>query len=98
MAKQTDKATDVLCVDIFEAKPNKLFSEEQRQLIRFLRYNKPVACAECGKKTKKMWTMLCTFTAKQWGQFALTDSGKAHPPLTAVCEDHPLGIHGEINR
>jgi hypothetical protein len=29
----------LLCVQVLEAKPNQLFSEEQRESVRFLRYN-----------------------------------------------------------
>ena len=44
------KQNDILYVSIREAKPNTLFTEEQRQSIRFLIYSKPVACAECGRE------------------------------------------------
>ena len=43
---------DFLQVEICEAKPNKLFTEDQRQGIRFLRYSRSVPCAECGKRRR----------------------------------------------
>lgn len=89
-AKKGKKRLDILWVDIIEAKPNKLFTEAQRQTVRFLRYNRAIPCAECNKKRRVMWTMICTFTAKNMGLLALTDSGKEHPPLTPVCGAHPL--------
>jgi len=81
---------ELLWVDIREAKPNKLFPEELRESVRFLRYNQHIACAECGKKARIHWTMLCEFLAKSLGSFVLVDSGLVHPPLTPVCRDHPL--------
>ena len=81
---------NILYVEILEAKPNKLFNEAQRQAVRFLRYNKFIPCAECGKKRKVMWTMLCEFKANIMGIDALEESEKVHPPLTPVCQDHLL--------
>lgn len=85
-------AAEPLYVDIREARPNKLFTEEQRQGVRFLLYNKSVACAECGKKRRSHWTLLAEFRAKSLGFMVMTDSGKVHPPLTPVCSEHPLAI------
>lgn len=84
-----------LAVEILEAKPNKMFTEDMRQLIRFLHYTKAVACAECGKKKKRHWTMLCSFQATSMGAFVLTRSGKVHRPLTPVCGAHPLAPETE---
>lgn len=77
-------------VEILEAKPNKMFTENQRRAVRFLRYSRKVPCVECGKKIKVAWTMLCEFEAHTMGASAFNDSGKVHPPLTPVCGDHPL--------
>lgn len=85
------KKKQILCVSIHEAKPNKMFTEEQRQTIRFLIYNHRIPCAECGKKLKKMWTMLCQFKAHTMDSIAFKDSNKSHMPLTPVCDDHPIG-------
>jgi hypothetical protein len=82
----------ILAVQIYEAKPNKLFSEEQTAWIRFLRYNKPIKCAECGKKTKKLWTALSEFVAYSMVSLTMETSCKIHLPLTPVCDDHPLGL------
>jgi len=87
MAKK--KKQKLLCVTICEAKPNKLFTEEQRRSIRFLRYNEKIECAECGKKRKTMWTMLCQFKAVNFETDTLTE-GQSHLPLTPVCDEHPL--------
>lgn len=92
MAKKKSKKKDkeILCVQICCAKPNKLFSEEQTASLRFLRYNKPVACAECGKKKRTLWTLLCQFRAADFGIVTLVSGDKSHLPLTPVCQDHPL--------
>ena len=79
-----------LGVQIFEAKPNKLFSEEQTALVRFLRYSQPVACAECGKRSKHRWTVLYSFKALDLAAIVPTESDKTHPPLTPVCRSHLL--------
>ncbi len=88
---KTKKAKKILFVQILEAKPNELFSEEQRRAVRFLRYSKAVACAECGKKRKLMWTMLCQFRAVKMDSIVATESQISHSPLTPVCSDHPIG-------
>lgn len=89
--KKSTPTTAPLQVRIHEALPNPMFSEQQRQLIRFLRYNQHVPCAECGKKARTHWTMLCQFIPQTMGQFAMKP-GKSHAPLTPVCQDHPLAI------
>lgn len=81
----------ILWVQILEAKPNKMFTEDQRQGILFLRYSRWIPCMECGKKRKVMWTALYEFVAHNLGPFSLQQSGKIHPPLTPVCGDHPIG-------
>ena len=88
----------LLWVDIREAKPNTLFSEEQRQMVRFLVYNRKVKCAACGKKKKVMWTQLCSFTAGdlEASQFALKVYPQIFDPLTPVCDDHPLGLPHDL--
>jgi len=86
----TTAKPEILCVQILEAKPNQMFTEEQRAAVRFLRFNRSVACMECGKKKKVMWTMLCEFYAHSMGQFAVLKSTKTHQPLEAVCGDHLL--------
>jgi hypothetical protein len=84
------KREDVITVQILEAKPNKLFTEEQRAWVRFLRYSHAVRCAECGKRRRLHWTMLFSFEAKSMG-FVIPVPGKgAHLPLTPVCASHLL--------
>lgn len=82
----------LLWVDVREAKPNPLFTEDQRQMIRFLVYNRAVPCAACGKKKKGLWTMLCTFKAGDMNAtaFVMQDYPTSFAPLTPVCCDHPL--------
>lgn len=81
----------ILCVEILEAKPNKLFTEEQRQCVRFLRFNRRVQCAECGsKRCRVLWTMLCEFKALTMGTLIAIESKRIHPPLTPVCGEHPI--------
>ncbi len=78
-----------LVVQLLEAKPNKMFTEAHRALVRFLRYDgDKVACAECGKKKRTLWTMLCSFQAWDMGMLVPKKSGKVHPPLTPVCQGH----------
>jgi hypothetical protein len=79
-------------VQILEAKPNKMFSEQERASVRFLRYNQHVPCAACGKKLRIHWTMLCQFKAGDMGkaQFEMQFYPQGFPPLTPVCGDHPL--------
>lgn len=88
------KQDEILWLQILEAKPNKMFTEEQRQGYRFLRYSRFIECAECGKKRKVMWTMLCEFEAYTMESNGMSViNGKVHPPLTPVCGEHPLGPH-----
>lgn len=84
------KKKTILAVEIREAKPNKLFSEDQRAAVRFLLYNQKIACAECGRKVKIMWTMLCQFRCMNMDSHVAKDGEKSHPPLRPVCGEHPL--------
>lgn len=81
-----------ITVEVFEARPNKLFTEEMRQLIRFLRFSEAVLCAECGTKRKTHWTMTVPFKAHTWpkNSFALQESGTIHQPGNQVCRQHLL--------
>ena len=75
-----------------QAKPNHMFPPELTALIRFYvaaKGEKLDPCPGCGKKSRGRWTMLCPFTAKDMGQFAMTDLGE-FAPLTLVCSDHPV--------
>lgn len=93
LAHQKETTVDLshlLWVDVLEAQPSPMFTEDQTATVRFLLYNRKVACAECGKKRKNHWTCLYEFEVKPMGPFTLTGSGKIHPPLTAVCTDHLL--------
>jgi hypothetical protein len=79
-----------LCVQLLEARPNKMFTEEHRQLVRFLRYSESMKCAECGRKKRTLWTMLCSFQALDMAMIVPKRSGNIHPPLTPVCQTHLL--------
>jgi hypothetical protein len=90
-------------VELIRAKPNKMFSEEQRQTVMFLRYSAPVPCGECGKRSKYHWTMLLSFVAHsmQPGMFILGESGKVHLPFAPVCRGHllkPAALPGKERR
>ncbi len=80
----------LLQVQILEAKPNVLFTEEQRRAVRFLHFNRTVPCTECGKRRRSMWTMLYEFYAHSMGQVGIRKSPKKHKPLDEVCGDHLL--------
>lgn len=80
----------IVGVQILEAKPNKMFTEQHRQLVRFLRYSMAVPCAECGRRKRTHWTMLFSFQAMSMGFLVPKKSGKIHMPLTPVCTDHIL--------
>lgn len=90
--KAKPKDVELLCVRIGEAKPNPMFSEEQRAWIRFLTFNRCVVCQACGKKKRGMWTMLCEFRASDMGAnvFVLQNFPKIFAPLTPVCSIHPI--------
>ena len=81
-----------LVVGLYEAKPNKLFTEEQRAAVRFLRYNQAVPCAECGRRSKAHWTVLYSFEAQSLGMLVPKRSGKVHMPLAPVCRSHILAM------
>ena len=85
-------------VELLEAKPNPLFTEGQRALVRFLRFyenGKPVkvVCAHCGKKKLVLWTQLCSFKAldfpkHSFGPLKPAADAKLLQPLTGVCQTH----------
>ena len=86
---------NVLQVKLLDAKPNKMFTEWQTATTKFLRYNRAVPCAECGKRSKSHWTQLVSFQAMDMSgsSFVLRSaSGKVHAPLTPVCGTHPLAV------
>lgn len=81
----------------FEAKPNPLFTDEQTALVRFIKFQQPVACAHCNRKRKAHWTSLVPFRAidmdgpGQKNPFVLnTKEGPLLSPLTPVCHKHIL--------
>ena len=82
-------------VQQFEAKPNKMFTQDQHALVRFLRFTVAVPCAECGKRRKFHWTQLCSFQALSMGMLIPKRSGRVHLPLTPVCRDHLLASETE---
>jgi hypothetical protein len=81
---------ELLFVQIYEAKPNPMFSEEQRATVRFLSYNRAVPCSECGKKSRGHWTALYEFLAHTMAPLVPIKSGLVHPPLAPVCRNHLL--------
>ena len=89
MAKKTQATGPAFLVQVREAKPNKMFREQERALVRFLRYSHAVPCAECGRKSKTHWTMICEFQAQTMTQFAMVP-GKRLLPMAPVCRAHPM--------
>jgi hypothetical protein len=77
-------------VQLLTAKPNKMFPDWMTERVRFLRFSKAIACAECGRRSKHHWTMFCSFEAHSMAMLVPKKSGKEHPPLTAVCRSHLL--------
>jgi hypothetical protein len=79
-------------VQLFDAKPNKMFPDWLTQRTQFLRYSSSVQCAACGKKSRHHWTLLTAFqTAHMEDHIAgLTPRATIYPPLTPVCRDHML--------
>lgn len=86
------KAPEILCVQILEARPNPMFTEEQRSWVRFLCFNQATPCAACGKRKRTLWTMLCEFKAVDMDGSIMVakDYPQAFAPLTGVCNDHPI--------
>jgi len=74
--------------EIFEAAPNKLFSTEQTNLVRFLKFKESVPCCFCGKKKKNHWTMRCNFKVADLEPFALKYGEKTYCPGSPVCTKH----------
>lgn len=77
-------------VAIGRPKPNHMFPEWLTQRTLFMTFTDKVACAECGKKRKKHWTLVCSFQAKSMAMVVPSASGKVHLPFAAVCTDHLL--------
>ncbi len=76
-------------IKYYPAKDNPMFPPEFTLMVRFVRPEKAMKCAMCGKKTKKLWTMLVPFKPQNMQQFKM-DSGDELKALTVVCEKHPM--------
>jgi len=76
-------------IKYYEAKDNQLFPPEITMLIRFLRPEKAIKCAVCGKKRKLLWTMLVPFKGQIMLQFSMEPSDEL-AALTPICDDHPI--------
>jgi hypothetical protein len=92
MAETTPPPQDAVTVELFEAKPNRLFDPALTAVVRFVRLSAAVPCAECGRRSKHHWTMLVPFTVQVMPThaFVLTSSGVRYAPLTPVCRAHLL--------
>jgi hypothetical protein len=77
-------------VQILDAKPNKMFPDWMTERVKFLRFTEAVQCAECGKRSKHLWTFLAAFQGHTMASLVPIKSGKVHPPLTPVCRSHML--------
>lgn len=76
-------------IQYYEAEENQMFSPALTMLIRFVRPEKAIKCAICGKPRKKLWTMLVPFRGQEMHQFTMAQSDELEA-LTPICEDHPL--------
>lgn len=75
----------------FPAKLNDMFSPELTALVRFVRSDKPMACAHCGRKIRigdAAWTCLVPFRVMDWGTFALKPANDVTPALAPICGKH----------
>lgn len=79
-------------IEVFDAKPNPMFSPELTAVTKFLRYEKAVPCAFCGRKSRYHWTTLIKFKAGEMGPFAIRWSETAFEPMTPVCRGHLMTI------
>lgn len=76
--------------ELFEAKPNHMFTEAMRRLVTFLRFKKAVPCEHCGRKSRWHWTMRCPFRAVEFTAFATVPSDKVLMAGSPVCRKHLL--------
>lgn len=76
-------------VRFVEVMPNKMWSPQITALIRVALAEDPIACAQCGKLKRKLWTMLAPFHATTMLPFTL-ERGIERKSLELVCTDHPL--------
>ena len=92
MAKKPKEKKQQLALDmvICDPGPNKMFPDWMAKRVKFLIYSGPVACAECGKKKTRHWTMCCSFRVGGMATFVVSKGEKLHMPLTPVCVDHLL--------
>jgi hypothetical protein len=95
--------TNIYDVAVVAPKPNKLFSEWQTAITKYLVYSKPVKCAYCGRMGKRHWTQLKFFRIAEGFEkklpngkvvpatgFQVSDGKELFPPLTPVCQKHIL--------
>jgi hypothetical protein len=79
-----------------QMKPNKMWPEEIRFLIRgYVAAQKELLppCPVCGSKKRGRWTMLCPFVAYDIGgvnRFVVTPHEPELAPLTLICGEHGL--------
>lgn len=88
--KTTKHDDELLYVRLNEPKPNPMFTEWQRQSVRFLTYNKAVPCEECGRRSRHHWTLIVEFIANTMAHIVPFSSGLVHKPLAPVCRAHLL--------
>lgn len=87
-------------VEIFGAKPNKLYNEEEAARLRILRYSEPVPCAHCGKRRRKMLTSIISFAIADMAALNLVpiESPKIYLPLVPVCSRHLIESPIEVRK
>lgn len=80
--------------ELFEAKPNRMFTEAMRRLVVFLRFKKAVPCEHCGRRSRWHWTMRVPFRAASPAGFIMALGDKVLLPGSPLCRKHPM--HPEI--
>lgn len=81
-----------ITVQVFDAKPNKMFPDWLTERTKFLRFSEAVPCALCGKKRKTHWTLACRFRAckVEDQMFVVKMDKRVFQPGNQVCRDHLL--------
>lgn len=76
-------------ITYYEAKDSPVFPPVLIMLVRFVRPQEAIKCVVCGKRRKRLWTMLVPFRGQTIHQYMMTSSDKLEA-LTPICEDHPM--------
>ena len=74
---------------IYLPRANPMFLPEMSVLLRFVHYQRPVKCPNCGRMVAKHWTLLCPFRVASMKecQFTLIWSTRIYQPGETVCDE-----------